>query len=148
MLDLYSVALWASPMPRPISFAVHTWFVVSYQGNQDRYEVWDPASSNTNGVLCINIAPPDRGCRTHIFSDPLQSQQTFTSLQLAEVTGPAGSAAAALYNFIVHNSPAYPHKGRYVMYPGPNSNTYTQWVLNQFADSELRLPWNAFGKGY
>lgn len=29
---------------------------------------------------------------------------------------------------------------------GPNSNTYTQWVLNKFPEWDIKLPWNAFGK--
>ncbi len=31
---------------------------------------------------------------------------------------------------------------------GPNSNTYTQWVLDQFPETKMQLPWNAVGKKY
>ncbi len=48
----------------------------------------------------------------------------------------------------IENSPHnYPYCGHY-SYIGPNSNTYVQWVLDAFPESGLKLPWNAFGKGF
>lgn len=29
---------------------------------------------------------------------------------------------------------------------GPNSNTYTQWILEKFPEWNIQLPWSAFGK--
>jgi len=41
-----------------------------------------------------------------------------------------------------------PFRNEYKIYPGPNSNTFIQWVLNHFPNSGLKLPRNAFGKNY
>ncbi len=49
--------------------------------------------------------------------------------------------------FIDRRSKEYPLKHDYEI-KGPNSNTYTQWVLDQFPRVKLKLPINAFGKDY
>lgn len=49
--------------------------------------------------------------------------------------------------FIERSPDTYPHCNQYA-FRGPNSNTYAQWVLNQFPESGFSLPWNAFGKGF
>jgi hypothetical protein len=49
---------------------------------------------------------------------------------------------------ILENSPEnYPHKYCYRYFPGPNSNTYAQWILNQ-AKSDYRLSIKGIGKHF
>ena len=37
----------------------------------------------------------------------------------------------------------------YRLYPGPNSNTFTRWILDlNERTKKVKLPWNAFGKNY
>lgn len=43
---------------------------------------------------------------------------------------------------------SYPHADEYVMWPGPNSNSFTAWVALEVADLELELPWRAIGKNW
>jgi len=43
---------------------------------------------------------------------------------------------------------AYPWAGEYTMWPGPNSNTFTAWVLRSVPELEADLPPTAIGKDY
>jgi len=43
---------------------------------------------------------------------------------------------------------AYPWTGEYTMWPGPNSNTFTAWVLRAVPELEADLPPTAIGKDY
>lgn len=42
----------------------------------------------------------------------------------------------------------YPWAGEYTMWPGPNSNTFTAWVLRSVPELEADLPPTAIGKDY
>jgi hypothetical protein len=63
------------------------------------------------------------------------------------IEGDAGSLADRMGDFIEHSGEKYPYKETYSLF-GPNSNTFASWVLNQFPESEIKLPWNTFGKNY
>jgi hypothetical protein len=43
---------------------------------------------------------------------------------------------------------SYPHAEEYVMWPGPNSNSFTAWVALEVPDLALELPWRALGKNW
>ena len=43
---------------------------------------------------------------------------------------------------------SYPWPETYVVYPGPNSNTFTAWIAKQVPELGLGLPFTAIGKGY
>lgn len=43
---------------------------------------------------------------------------------------------------------AYPYTDKYVMWPGPNSNTFTAYVGREIPELELDLPSTAIGKDY
>jgi hypothetical protein len=43
---------------------------------------------------------------------------------------------------------SYPWAGEYTMWPGPNSNTFTAWVLREVPELEVDLPPTAIGKDY
>ncbi len=43
---------------------------------------------------------------------------------------------------------SYPWAGEYIMWPGPNSNTFTAWVLRAVPELEADLPPTAIGKDY
>lgn len=43
---------------------------------------------------------------------------------------------------------AYPWRGEYTMWPGPNSNTFTAWVTRAVPDLGADLPPTAIGKDY
>jgi len=72
----------------------------------------------------------------------------YPSKIIGQIDGKKKSIAEKMANFILKKSKEYPFRNKYKMYPGPNSNTYTQWVLNYFPNSGLKLPINAFGKNW
>ncbi len=43
---------------------------------------------------------------------------------------------------------AYPYADRYAAWPGPNSNTFTAWVLRAVPELRAELPPTAIGKDY
>jgi len=64
---------------------------------------------------------------------------------IAEMRGPG---AAALIPRIDEAAHTYPWAGEYTMWPGPNSNTFTAWVLRAVPELEADLPPTAIGKDY
>ena len=63
------------------------------------------------------------------------------------IEGGEGSLAQRMAECIENSPKMYPYCNTYAP-RGPNSNTYVQWVLNQFPQSGLTLPWNSFGKSF
>jgi hypothetical protein len=61
---------------------------------------------------------------------------------IAEVLG---SEAEPLIDCIERVAAEYPCRDYYVFYPGPNSDSYTQWVLNQ-CGWDVQLPADVIGK--
>jgi hypothetical protein len=147
--DKYQVFLLSSPPSIPLSFARHPWFVVNKKGAISRWEVIaDPGMyglKSRGGHICVDALPPWRGLRVlRSFS----SWGYITPVTLhGTVEGGGGSSAERMAECIEHSPQTYPYCERYA-YTGPNSNTYAQWVIDQFPDSGLKLPWNAFGKHF
>ena len=42
----------------------------------------------------------------------------------------------------------YPWPDTYTAFPGPNSNTFTAWIIEQVPELDLTLPFSAIGSGY
>lgn len=42
----------------------------------------------------------------------------------------------------------YPYADRYVLWPGPNSNTFISYIIRQVPELKVELPSNAIGKDY
>lgn len=59
-----------------------------------------------------------------------------------------GAGVADLIARIDRAAHAYPWAGEYTMWPGPNSNTFTAWVLRAVPELEADLPPTAIGKDY
>jgi hypothetical protein len=82
------------------------------------------------------------------FRHPVKLKDRFRSEIISYVEGGKGSIADKMIKFIEKSEKSYPFTKRYTVIPGPNSNTFIQWIINHFPESGFRLPWNAFGKGY
>jgi hypothetical protein len=67
---------------------------------------------------------------------------------IASLSGDEKSTAKQVVDFIEEMTPFYPYKENYKLFPGPNSNTYIAWILREFPELKIKLPWNAFGKNY
>lgn len=64
---------------------------------------------------------------------------------LGELRGPA---AVAVIERIEAAVEAYPYSGTYRIWPGPNSNTFTAYVLRDAPELRVDLPPTAIGKDY
>ncbi len=112
-----SVELRAARIPVIGFCAWHHWFVVERAGGRDRWEVWQRARVGgiPTGHLHQNLMAPDRGVGNgpswviHRWSDDDLAHELATRIEATPWT--------------------YPWCDRYLPLPGPNSNTYVQWVL-------------------
>lgn len=64
---------------------------------------------------------------------------------LGKCEGGEGSTAEKMVNLIESSPTSYPNCEKYSLF-SPNSNSYVRWVLRQFPEVKLRIPWNTFGK--
>lgn len=139
----FQVFLLASPSSVPINFALHHWFVINKQGSLSRWEVlFRKVQHKTNwGHLYMNFYP---SLFQGVEIIPFYQKYFWKGRLLGEVEGEAAKRAA---NFIENSPKTYPYCYKY--FPtGPNSNTYTQWVLNHLPEFNVKLPLNSFGKDY
>jgi hypothetical protein len=145
MSDPYQLSLHASPAHMPLSFAVHPWFVINKGGVLSRWEVLHRENRCVTswGHLHLDERAPFTGIDIFTFAPYVQ----WPSCVLGTVEGDEGSLAARMIACIEDSPNTYPFCHQYA-YTGPNSNTYVQWALDQFPDSKLALPWNAFGKRF
>ncbi|MBI3571940.1 DUF3750 domain-containing protein [Candidatus Kaiserbacteria bacterium] len=145
--DRYQVFLTISPASVPLNFACHPWFVVNNIGTVARWGVgWRPAQYGAQkqwGHLAKDVLPPFQGLRIFYLS----REPSWKSSLIKVIEGDSSSLAAQMVAAIERSPQTYPYRETYSFF-GPNSNTYVQWVLDQFPESGMRLPWNAFGKNY
>lgn len=64
---------------------------------------------------------------------------------LADLRGPEAEKAIARIESLVE---AYPFDKRYGVWPGPNSNTYTAWLVREVEELAVDLPPTAIGKDF
>ncbi|HEV8444637.1 MAG TPA: DUF3750 domain-containing protein [Steroidobacteraceae bacterium] len=116
-------------------FGVHTWIAVKRTGAPEFtvHEVigWRLARSRT-AVVSSNRAPDGYwyGSRPELLGD---------------IRGPGVEAVIDRIEAAVQ---AYPYPGRYHVWPGPNSNTFTAFVLRRAPELRIDLPPTAIGKDY
>jgi len=152
----YQVFVFTSPVPIPFCFAVHTWFVLCKKGKIDRWEAGRFFFIDKTDNLVRRVFRKARS-KTDVFHNfyknpvlgmnlnPFYHEPRFGNKLIGQIEG---STAEKMIKFIEKSPKIYPYKKLYKLYPGPNSNTYPQWVINHFPQSKLKLPWNAFGKAY
>jgi hypothetical protein len=130
-----TIQLRAAKIPGIIGYiAVHYWFVIITEKQKDRWEIWQNPhrSSQSWGHLHKNLMHYENGVGNGA-SWLEQEWNDYTALQIAE---------------IIENSPqTYQYNYYYRYYPGPNSNTYIQWVLNQ-AKIDYDLSNKGIGKNF
>ena len=129
------VELRAAKIPRIGWLAVHYWFVIKENDNIQRWEVWQ--SQNVGGEenwghLYFNLMPFDRG---------VGNGESWVEKQWD------GDLAENLIIIIRQTPIDYPHNYLYRYYPGPNSNTYVQWILDR-AGIDHQLSKKGWGKYY
>ncbi|TWU05439.1 DUF3750 domain-containing protein [Allorhodopirellula heiligendammensis] len=126
-----SVDLWTARIPGLGRFAEHHWFVVCRERSADRWEVWQTATEceTSWGHLHRNLMRPSSG----VGNCPGRMIHRWTA-----------DDAVYLATRIESTPTVYPWNDRYRIFPGPNSNTYVQWVLGPL----YTLGWRGFGRRY
>jgi len=116
-------------------FAVHTWIAAKKTGEPD-YMVYEVIGWRLNSGLPlarIERDVPDRywfGARPRL---------------LAEYRG---KGVDAMIDAVDAAARAYPWPETYRAFPGPNSNTFTSWIIKNVPGLKVRLPFSAIGSGY
>ena len=114
-------------------FAIHTW-VATKAKNADVYTIYQVIGwrlRRTGTALSVTEGIPNKPW----FRSP--------PLLLHEVKG---GAADALVERVHEAALAYPYAKDYVMWPGPNSNSFTAWIALEVPELGLNLPAKAIGK--
>lgn len=116
-------------------FAVHTWFAVKDKG-ADGYRIIQVVGWRLfRGLSPVMIEPgiPDR----RWFGSQPQL--------LLDLRGPRAEDAIPK---ILQAAAAYPYQHEYRLWPGPNSNTFTSFILRSVPELGVDLPPNAIGRDY
>ncbi len=116
-------------------FGVHTWVAVKPLDAPAYtvYEVIGWRLRYADSVLVVRNRPPD----ARWFGNEPEL--------LAEKRG---AGVAELIARIERAALAYPFQNEYIVWPGPNSNTFTAWIARAVPELEVDLPPTAIGKDY
>jgi len=116
-------------------FAIHTW-IATKPANADSYTVYEVIGwRQRRGLPAMRIEKdlPDRywfGQRPRLLKDL------------------RGEPAVKLIEAVDKAAKSYPWPNTYKAFPGPNSNTFTAWIVKQVPDLGTDLPFSAIGSGY
>lgn len=126
------VRLYVAPLPVIGLLATHPWFVVRSAEEEEfhRWEVWQTA----------------QGPHEHVTMDLLGLESDVGGADGWQVAELHGADAEPVVRFIQERSPEYPCRDTYRYWPGPNSNSYAQWVLDE-TGWDAELPRSSLGKG-
>ena len=116
-------------------FAIHTWIATKPQ-NADSYTVYEVIGwRQRRGLPAIRIEKdlPDR----YWFGERPRLLKDFR-----------GEPAGKLIEAVDRAAKRYPWPDTYKAFPGPNSNTFTAWIVKQVPELGLDLPFSAIGSGY
>ncbi len=135
---MMKVELRAAAIPGlPGIFADHYWLLVlrGAEGNHfqecDRWEVWQHSHRNDSswGHLHKNLLPPCQG----VGNGPSRLIHDWI-----------GDEAKVFTEKIESSPSTYPFIQKYRYWPGPNSNTYVQWIVGD----NIELNSRAIGKSF
>lgn len=131
LVQVYAARVWGARG----AFGVHTWVAVKPAAAKDYtvYEIIGWRLRYQDTALTISHRAPDA---RWFGNDPEL---------VAEKRGPDAEALIPRIDKAAH---AYPWAGEYTMWPGPNSNTFTAWVLRAVPELDADLPPTAIGKDY
>lgn len=114
------------------AFGVHTWIATRRAEDPD-YRLHHVLSWRQPALVSQTTASPDRAWYGN------------APVLLADYRG---DAAAALIDEIEAAIATYPAPSQYRAWPGPNSNSFTAWVLREVDGFDAVLPVTAVGKDY
>lgn len=116
-------------------FGIHTWVAVKPRGARSFtvYEVIGRRAHSRATVLCVWKRTPDTpwwGNAPWLLADR------------------RGDGVDTLINRIERAAREYPYADEYVVWPGPNSNTFMAHIARAIPELDLDLPPTAIGKDY
>ena len=116
------------------TIADHYWFVIECENNEkERWEVWQKANAGpvSWGYVHLNLKPYDAG----VGNGPSRVEAKWRGEKAEKIAD------------ILRNPDLYPWRNRYLPWPGPNSNTYVNWVLLK-SGVKYRLGFKAWGRSF
>ncbi|WP_280550433.1 DUF3750 domain-containing protein [Halomonas sp. 11-S5] len=114
------------------AFGVHTW-IATRQAGAEAWRMHHVLSWRRPALESRSTTTPDRA---------------WYGSQPVLLADYRGEAAARLIPEIEVAVAAYPAPSTYRAWPGPNSNTFTAWMVREVAGLEATLPVTAVGKDY
>lgn len=139
----YQIFILGCPAYIPFNFASHSWVVLNKKGALSRLEVKHNYNKLNNSHLYINNQPHFQGINISFFI----KKYFWKSKLLYSFEGDENSATHKMINLVENSKENYPYLKKYSGL-GPNSNTYVQWILNQFPELKIKLPFNYIGRNY
>ena len=153
----YTVSGYSSKLGIPFIFVVHTYIVTEYAGVQNRYDLFAPFTlpkvKTYHGLIFKNILPAKTGFliwyRNKKWWQASAPGWRWNTTLVSTISGQLHTPAYKVFKFIENEGMhKYSYFNYYRFVRGPNSNTFTQWVIDQIPECGLTLPWTAWGKGY
>lgn len=116
-------------------FAVHTW-IASKERNARFYKIHHVIGWRKHQNLPVVVSQEDIPDRSWYGQKPVV---------IRDIRGPE---AGSIIEKIINAVESYPHLYRYVLWPGPNSNTFTAYIGRKVPELNLDLPPTAIGKDF
>jgi len=131
VLDVYAASAWGWRG----WFAVHTWIAAKKTGEPEYtvYELIGWRQSRGLPLARIEKDAPDR--------------RWFGEMPRL-LTEYRGQGVDAMIEAVDAAARSYPWPETYRAFPGPNSNTFTSWIIKNVPGLDVRLPFSAIGSGY
>ena len=126
------VELRYAPLPFIGLIAVHYWFVVyDDAGACHRWEVWQ--SANAGGTSYGHVHCDLKAPEANVGGGPSRRAALWEGEDAARIAR------------VLDEARNYPHRDRYLPWPGPNSNSFVAWVLRR-AGIDYALHWRGIGQ--
>jgi len=148
---MYRVDVFATPMTFPFNFTIHSWVEITINDTVTRYDVWGyPGITKPPliGFIYQDIFPNHLGTTLSPFAKATDTHKRQVGYCVASISGEQNSLAATLAQTIQEHVHEYPYAHTYRMIMGPNCNTFTAWLIACIPNTQLTLPWYAWGKNY
>lgn len=130
------VEIYSSPLAFPMNFAIHTWIVLHDKENNsiDRYDIHRGKFLDCDKTLFHNFQPIKQGMNKRFWKS-LVSDKNFFEGKLIKKIECEDELIVKIKTSIIN----YPYKNKYIHYPGPNSNTFIQYIINK-CNLDIKLP--------
>ena len=141
--DKQQIFLFKTRANFPFIFASHSWFIVNDRGDISRWEISFSKKIKKGenwGHLYKNLRLPTQGLEIFPYF-----YKIFWKSKLIEFY--ENDNVSDVISFIQDSPNNYPYLYKYKLI-GPNSNTYIQWVINNYPILKFKLPRNAIGRFY